>query len=446
MWSPAIYRELLDRSRSPRVQYKHLPSALEHWSLAKRSLVGFLCVSWSSCAMRLCEVLQWSSNAWAFEKPVRQTFVKVQLLTPKSEGPNNFSWLTQGTVKVPAWHLRKEAVTGLLQGTLDVMVANLRPKRWVKPRSQGSMDRKKKGKNLRKQGGMSQGKADDFCWFTEKRLWSCSDENDRMPSPFFASNVLFFCSRLGLFLAELHPEHHVAGRIRENPRKCLRESVTSRWIPVPARRAIPPLTTAIITWPVKRAEVRHRTHRRWVWNGVNMAYFFLKPFLVCPKVLTAIRQESHHFLDKWAYLNLFGTLSFVSNIFHFWTPQTVFCLIVSGPVSLASQILSWNSLLRPVEALDYAGVLPSGWEKRRNEKNERYWQHSQSEVAKKKGESKLYPLASSTVRCYCCGCLDVRMPEICLAFKINEFATGCQQDARLRISTHTHELMVYKCL
>ena len=47
------------------------------------------------------------------------------------------------------------------------------------------------------------------------------------------------------------------------------------------------------------------------------------------------------------------------------------------------------------------------------------------------------------------------MPEICLAFKINEFATGCQQDARLRISTHTHmnwwfvnvcNIQSYKCM
>lgn len=317
MWSPAIYKELLDRSRSPRVQYKHLPSALEHWSLAQRSLallVGFLRISWSSCAMRLCEVLQWSSNAWAFERPVRQTFVKVQLLTPKSEGPKSFSWLTEVQSKCQPDTFAKKQWQDSSREPLMSWWSTCVQKRLVKPRSQGSMDRKKKGKNLRKQGGMSQGKADDSLIFADSPKKGFEVAVMKRPYAVFDDVTVFcfqclffdvFC-RLGLFLAELHPEHHVAGRIRENPRKCLRESVMSRWIPVRARRAIPPLTTAIITWPVKRAEVRHRTHRRWVWNGVNMAYFFLKPFLVCPKVLTAIRQESHHFLDKWAYLNLFG--------------------------------------------------------------------------------------------------------------------------------------------
>lgn len=324
IWSPAIYKELLDRSRSPRVQYKHLPSALEHWSLAQRSLallVGFLRVSRSSCAMRLCEVLQWSSNAWAFERPVRQTFVKVQLLTPKIEGPKSFSWLTEVQSKCqPDTFAKKQWQDSSRESlmswwpTSHARVCVSRPKRLVKPRSQGSMDRKKKGKNLRKQGGMSQGKADDSLIFADSPKKGFEVAVMKRPYAVFDDVTVFcfqclffdvFC-RLGLFLAELHPEHHVAGRIRENPRKSLRESVMSRWIPVRARRAIRPLTMAIITWPVKRAEVRHRTHRRWVWNGVNMAYFFLKPFLVCPKVLTAIRQESHHFLDKWAHLNLFG--------------------------------------------------------------------------------------------------------------------------------------------
>ena len=147
-----------------------------NWSLAKRSLVGFLRISWSSCAMRLCEVLQWSSNAWAFEKPVRQTFVKVQLLTPKSEGPNNFSWLTEVQSKCQPDTFAKKQWQDSSREPLMSWWSTCVQKRLVKPRSQGSMDRKKKGKNLRKQGGMSQGKADDFSWFAEKRLWSCSDE------------------------------------------------------------------------------------------------------------------------------------------------------------------------------------------------------------------------------------------------------------------------------
>lgn len=98
------------------------------------------------------------------------------------------------------------------------------------------MDRKKKGKNLRKQGGMSQGKADDSLIFADSPKKGFEVAVMKRPYAVFDDVTVFcfqclffdvFC-RLGLFLAELHPEHHVAGRIRENPRKCLRESVMSR--------------------------------------------------------------------------------------------------------------------------------------------------------------------------------------------------------------------------
>ena len=288
-----------------------------------------------------------------------------------------------------------------------------------------------------------------------------------------ASNVLFFdvFCRLGLFLAELHPEHHVAGRIRENPRKCLRESVMSRWIPVRARRAIRPLTTAIITWPVKRAEVRHRTHRRWVWNGVNMAYFFLKPFLVCPNVLTAIRQESHHFLDKWAHLNLFGivwhfghchyllfrTFSISERLkrynilfdcfrtckFGKSDPQWKF--IVFRPLRLLIMLGFENLRLREKKkwkkTKGTGNILRVKWQKKRGVKTVSTCQH---------WRARLWDVIAVDV--WMLGC-----PRSVWLFKINEFATGCQQDARLLISTHkwtdffflpvnVHSIQSYKCM
>ena len=336
-----------------------VPWSIDRWIVGK-TIIGII-GRFSSYLLKLMRhaplwgtsMVQQCLGLW--ETCEGQTFVKVQLLTPKSEGPNSFSWLTEVQSKCqPDTFAKKQwqdSSRGPLMSWWSTCVQNggwnqgVRAL-WIARRRARTCESKGEcHKAFRRM---------IFSWFAEKRRWSCSDENDRMPyamrSLFFASNVLFFdvFCRLGLLLAELHPEHHVAGRIRENPRKCLRESVMSRWIPVRARRAIPPLTTAIITWPVKRAEVRHRTHRRWVWNGVNMAYFFLKPFLVCPKVLTAIREESHHFLDKWAYLNLFGIVWHFGHchdlLFRTFSIserlQTVFCLIVSGPVSLVSQILS----------------------------------------------------------------------------------------------------------
>lgn len=72
-------------------------------------------------------------------------------------------------------------------------------------------------------------------------------------------------------------------------------------------------------------------------------------------------------------------------------------------------------VFRPLRLLIMLGKLPQVERKEDMKKNERYWQHSQSEVAKK-GEVKTVStcqLKSSTMRCYCCGCLDVSMPEIC---------------------------------
>ena len=131
--------------------------------------------------------------------------------------------------------------------------------------------------------------------------------------------------------------------------------------------------------------------------------------------------------------------SFVSNIFHFWTPPNgiLFDCFRTCKFGKSDPQLKFIVFGRWGCWLCWGGK-PSGWEKRRNEKNWRYWQHSQSEVAKKKGVKTVSTcqLKSSTVRCYCC-----------LAFMINEFATGCQQEDRLRISaTHMNWWFINSCI
>lgn len=211
------------------------------------SLVGFLRISWSSCAMRLCEVLQWSSNAWAFERPVRQTFVKVQLLTPKSEGPNNFSWLTEVQSKCQPDTFAKKQWQDSSRGpwmswwpTSHARVCVSRPKRLVKPRSQGSMDRKKKGKNLRKQGGMSQGFSADDSLIRRKKALKLQWWSDRMRyammSLFFASNVCFLMFFAGSAYSSPNYTQNIMSqdestKIRENVSVnpwCLGESLSGR--------------------------------------------------------------------------------------------------------------------------------------------------------------------------------------------------------------------------
>ncbi len=87
IWSPAIYNELLDRLRSPRVQYKHLPSALEHW-LGKTIIGRFSLyhISWSSCV-----AVYAFGDLRYFNGPAMPGPLRDRLLLPNKQ----LKWLTE---------------------------------------------------------------------------------------------------------------------------------------------------------------------------------------------------------------------------------------------------------------------------------------------------------------------------------------------------------------